>query len=36
VTAERAATVGGRWQSSLLAWAERERGQGGLVEGANE
>jgi hypothetical protein len=36
VTAERAAADGGRWRSSLLAWAERERGLGGLAEGANE
>jgi hypothetical protein len=36
VTAEQAAADGGRWRSSLLAWAERERGRGGLAEGANE
>jgi hypothetical protein len=36
VAAERAAVDGGRWQSSLLTWVERERGQGGLAEGANE
>jgi hypothetical protein len=28
--------IGGRWRSSLLAWAERERGREGLAEGANE
>jgi hypothetical protein len=36
VTAEQAAADGGRWRSSLLARAERERGRGGLVEDTNE
>jgi hypothetical protein len=36
VAAEQAAIDGGRWQSSLHAWAERERGLEGLAEGANE
>jgi hypothetical protein len=36
VAAEQAAVDGGWWQSSLHAWAERERGQEGLVEGVNE
>jgi hypothetical protein len=36
VTAERAAVDSGRWRSSLHTWAERERGRGGLAEGANE
>jgi hypothetical protein len=36
MTAERAAVDGGRWRSSLHAWAERERGRGGLAEDANE
>jgi hypothetical protein len=27
---------GGRWRSSLHAWAERERGREGGAEGANE
>jgi hypothetical protein len=36
VAAEHAVVVGGRWRSSLLAWAERERGRDGLAEGANE
>jgi hypothetical protein len=36
VAAERAAVDGGRWRSSLHAWAERERGREGLAEGANE
>jgi hypothetical protein len=35
-TVERAADVGGRWRSSLVTRAERERGRGGLAEGANE
>jgi hypothetical protein len=36
VTVERATADGGRWQSSLLAWAKRDRGRGGLAEDANE
>jgi hypothetical protein len=36
VATEQAAVDGERWQSSLHAWAERERGQEGLAEGANE
>jgi hypothetical protein len=36
VIAERAAADGKRWRSSLFARAERERGRGGLVEGASE
>jgi hypothetical protein len=28
--------IGGRWQSSLFAWAERERGRESWEEGANE
>jgi hypothetical protein len=36
VAAEQAVVVGGRWQSSLLARVERERGREGLAEGANE
>jgi hypothetical protein len=36
VAAEQAAVDGGRWRSSLHAWAERERGRESLVEGANE
>jgi hypothetical protein len=28
--------VGGWWQSSLLAWAERERGRESWAEGENE
>jgi hypothetical protein len=28
--------VGGRWQSSLFAWAEQERGRESWAEGANE
>jgi hypothetical protein len=36
VIAERAAVDGGRWRSSLVTRAERERGRGGLAEGANE
>jgi hypothetical protein len=36
VTAERAAVDNGWWRSSLLAWAERERGRGGLARGINE
>jgi hypothetical protein len=36
VTAEQAAADGGRWRSSLFARAERERGRGGLAEGASE
>jgi hypothetical protein len=28
--------VGEQWRSSLLAWAERERGREGWAEGANE
>jgi hypothetical protein len=36
VTAVRVAVDDRRWQSSLHAWAERERGRGGLAEGANE
>jgi hypothetical protein len=27
--------VGGRWRSSLHAWAEQERGREGWAEGAN-
>jgi hypothetical protein len=36
VNTERAAGDGERRRSSLLAWAERERGRGGLAKGANE
>jgi hypothetical protein len=36
VAAEQATVNGGRWRSSLLAWAERERGRESLAEGANE
>jgi hypothetical protein len=36
VAAEHAVVIGGRWRSSLLAWAERERGREGVAEGANE
>jgi hypothetical protein len=36
VAAEQAAVEGGRWRSSLHAWAERERGREGFAEGANE
>jgi hypothetical protein len=36
VAAEQATVDGGRWRSSLLAWAERERGRESLAEGANE
>jgi hypothetical protein len=36
VIAERAAVDGERWWSSLFARAERERGRGGLAEGASE
>jgi hypothetical protein len=36
VAVERPVVDGRRWRSSLLAWAERERGRGGLAEGANE
>jgi hypothetical protein len=36
VAVEQAAVDGGRWRSSLHAWAERERGREGLAEGANE
>jgi hypothetical protein len=32
---EQAMDVGGRWQSSRFAWAERERGRGSWAEGAN-
>jgi hypothetical protein len=35
-TVERATDVGGRWRSSLVTRAERERGRGGLAEGASE
>jgi hypothetical protein len=28
--------VGGRWWSSLLAWADRERGRESWTEGVNE
>jgi hypothetical protein len=33
---EQAVGIGGRWQSSLFARAEWERGRGGWAEGANE
>jgi hypothetical protein len=33
---EQEVVVGGRWQSSLLARAEQERGREDLAEGANE
>jgi hypothetical protein len=33
---EQAAVDGGRWRSSLHAWAERERGREGWEKGANE
>jgi hypothetical protein len=33
---EQAVIVSGRWRSSLLAWAEREREREGLAEDANE
>jgi hypothetical protein len=33
---EQAVVIGGRWRSSLLAWAERERGRESWAEGANE
>jgi hypothetical protein len=36
VTVERAADVDGRWRSSLVTRVERERGRGGLAEGASE
>jgi hypothetical protein len=36
VATEQVAVDGGRWQSSLHARAERERGREGLAEGANE
>jgi hypothetical protein len=36
VITERAAADGERWQSSLFTRAERERGRGGLAEGASE
>jgi hypothetical protein len=36
VTAERVAADDGRGRSSVLAWAKRERGQGGLAEGATK
>jgi hypothetical protein len=36
VIAERASADSEWWQSSLFAWAERERGRGGLAEGASE
>jgi hypothetical protein len=36
VAAQQAAIDGGRWRSSLHAWAERERGREDLAEGANE
>jgi hypothetical protein len=33
---EQAVGVGGRWRSSRVAWAERERGRGSWAEGPNE
>ena len=36
VIAERAAADGEQWRSSLFVRAERERGRGGLAEGASE
>jgi hypothetical protein len=36
VTVERATDVDGRWRSSLVTRVERERGRGGLAEGASE
>jgi hypothetical protein len=36
VATEQVAVDDGRWRSSLHAWAERERGQEGWAEGANE
>jgi hypothetical protein len=36
VAAKQAAVDGGRWRSSLHAWAERERGREGWAEGTNE
>jgi hypothetical protein len=36
VATEQAAVDDERWQSSLHAWAERERGREGLAEGTNE
>jgi hypothetical protein len=36
VATEQAVGVGGRWWSSLFAWAERERGRESWAEGTNE
>jgi hypothetical protein len=36
VAAEQAAVDGGRWRSSLHAWAEQEIGRKSLAEGTNE